>query len=85
MFSLVLPCLLCYPVLKGGSLVAEHAYQAYTRHGCTCPDEPVTGTGSTALRRNVGLNSSSNALDVSIASSTHSPTSSAAEDKRLLS
>jgi len=84
--SLFLPCLWCYPLLKGTSLLVERAYQAATRHGCTCSDENST---STALRRNIGLNlsnSSSNnsaSHDLSTASST-SPLA-AAEDKRLLS
>ena len=85
--SLFLPCLWCYPLLKGTSLLVERAYQAATRHGCTCSDENST---STALRRNIGLNYVSNSSsnnsashDLSTASST-SPLA-AAEDKRLLS
>jgi len=75
-FSLVLPCLLCYPLLKGSSLLAERAYQAATRHGCSCNQDdchrpPPTG----------GSPPHSSPPHSSPASSP----SSASEDKRLLS
>jgi len=45
--SLPLPCLLCYPVLKGLTAGAEYCYQAAMVQGCRCPDHsaatsPVT-------------------------------------------
>ena len=36
--SLPLPCLLCYPLLKGVTKGAEYCYQAAMRQGCQCPD-----------------------------------------------
>ena len=38
LLSLPLPCLLCYPLLKGINLGMETCYQAATARGCRCPD-----------------------------------------------
>jgi len=35
--SVPLPCLLCYPVLKGAAAATEKCYQAATAQGCRCP------------------------------------------------
>jgi len=39
MLSVPLPCLLCYPVLKGLSKLTERCYQAATTQGCQCTQE----------------------------------------------
>jgi len=38
LLSLPLPCLLCYPFLRGVAKCCESVYQATTRQGCRCPD-----------------------------------------------
>jgi len=44
--SVGLPCLFCYPVLKGVTRVAEKCYQSATRQGCQCRDDGVNNGGS---------------------------------------
>lgn len=40
--SIPLPCLLCYPLLRGVARGAEACYQTTTRQGCRCPDNRNT-------------------------------------------
>lgn len=47
LLSLPLPCLLCYPLLKGINLGMETCYQAATARGCRCPDN---SNNTTAVR-----------------------------------
>jgi len=48
MLSVPLPCLFCYPLLKGGIKLAERCYQAATTQGCQCAEEGGGGTGNAA-------------------------------------
>jgi len=44
LMSLPLPCLLCYPLLRGLTKGAEQCYQTATSQGCRCPentDSPI--------------------------------------------
>lgn len=46
LMSLPLPCLLCYPLLRGLTKGAEQCYQSATSQGCRCPENTDSPTPS---------------------------------------
>jgi len=48
LMSLPLPCLLCYPLLKGLASGVERVYAAAASQGCRCPDSAPPQPGHTA-------------------------------------
>jgi len=54
--SIPLPCLLCYPLLKGATKVAEKCYQSATTTGCRCtesaaPPHPASASPTDSQKR----------------------------------
>jgi hypothetical protein len=46
LMSVPLPCLLCYPLLRGLTKGAEQCYQSATSQGCRCPENTDSPTPS---------------------------------------
>jgi len=51
---LPLPCLLCYPLLRGVSKGAEYCYQLATSQGCRCPQQSSLSSPKDSQKRLLG-------------------------------